>query len=471
MKSFSRLSLMVAVLMMSVACTSTGGDPGVDTTAPSGSSPGDTSSATTPDTTAATDAPDGDASSLAQRLGWFVDTLNSGTVDETSYAGTFTAEFQNNVSYGDFATLVSQISEAGTDWSLIEYEERDDSTATVLVGSADGQRIRVAISLETALPYRIEGLLVQPADPPTLDEPPADVESAVTRLAELGDVSLLVADVSGGSCDPVYETNAGVAAPVGSAFKLYVLGAVADEVAAGNISWDDDLAISDGLKSIPTGVLQNEEAGTEFSVREFAEAMIALSDNTATDHLIDLVGRERVEKAFADYGMTDPAPNIPLLDTLDLSALKVGPASGLATQWLDADEAGRRQILAQISDITPADIPVEEFVAPIHVDQIEWFATPTDMCRALTSLYDLGDPVTKIMTINPGVPAEDDQFEFIAFKGGSEPGLISMNWLVERSDGRRFAITGSVVNTAEEIDQLEATLLFAAVRDLVADLP
>ena len=46
-----------------------------------------------------------------------------------------------------------------------------------------------------------------------------------------------------------------------------------------------------------------------------------------------------------------------------------------------------------------------------------------------------------------------------------------MNWLVERTDGRRFVVAGSVVNASEDLDQLEATLLFGAIRDLVADLP
>ena len=45
-----------------------------------------------------------------------------------------------------------------------------------------------------------------------------------------------------------------------------------------------------------------------------------------------------------------------------------------------------------------------------------------------------------------------------------------MNWLVERPDGRRFVVSGSVYDTESDIDQLRATLLFGAVRDLVADL-
>ena len=43
--------------------------------------------------------------------------------------------------------------------------------------------------------------------------------------------------------------------------------------------------------------------------------MIAISDNTATDHLIDLVGRDRVEAALTVFGHSDPAMTVPFLTT------------------------------------------------------------------------------------------------------------------------------------------------------------
>jgi hypothetical protein len=303
-----------------------------------------------------------------------------------------------------------------------------------------------------------------------LDDPPADFTAAAERLEGFGETNLLVAEVADGTCEPLFEHGHGGPSPVGSAAKLYVLGAVVDAVAAGELSWSDDVTISEDLKSVPSGVMQDEEPGTAFSLREMAEVMIALSDNTATDHLIDLVGREAVEAAQAAYGMDEGTLNIPFMNTMEFTALKVGPASGLATQWLQVDEAGRRQILEQVSDIVPADIPLAEFVDPVMPDKIGWFASPADMCRALVALYETGEPVDKILTINPGLPGEENDFEAIAFKGGSEPGLVAMNWLVERADGRRFVVAGSVVNPDEAFDELEVTLLFGAVRDLVADL-
>lgn len=457
-----RLSVLLLLLMTMAACSDSGADVSTTVAAPSSTTPA-SAGAPTVDTT----PPE---SPLDTRLAWLAGVFTAGAVSEEEYGATFTQEFIDAVPYTDFVPIVEQISVAGQNWSVSEFEERDGMEATVLIESADGQSVRAIITLEDQVPYRIAGLLLQPGETPTLDDPPPDLESAAERLEALGTLELAVMEITGEGCDPLFTSGSGEPAPVASAIKLYVLAAVADAVEAGEFDWDTDVAISEDLKSVPTGVLQNEEEGATFSVRELAETMIAFSDNTGTDHLIDLVGREAVEQALIDHGMESPGRNIPFLTTMELTALKLGPAAGLATQWMEADEAGRRAILDQISDIAPADIPLSEFDEPIHPETVEWFATPQDMCRVLADLWAMDEPVTQILTINPGLPDEGGNFESIAFKGGSEPGVVAMNWLVERSDGRRFVIAGSVLNPEEGFDQLEATLLFGAVRDLVADL-
>jgi beta-lactamase class A len=77
--------------------------------------------------------------------------------------------------------------------------------------------------------------------------------------------------------------------------KLYVLHALGDAVAAGKLSWDQPLTVTAQLKSLPSGVLQYEPEGTQISVLDAAAKMISISDNTAADMLIHLVGRSAVE--------------------------------------------------------------------------------------------------------------------------------------------------------------------------------
>ncbi|MGH3759137.1 hypothetical protein [Actinophytocola sp.] len=53
---------------------------------------------------------------------------------------------------------------------------------------------------------------------------------------------------------------------MGSAFKLYVLGAVAE----GRPSWDRELAIREDRKSLPSGAPQDEPPGTRSPLRDDA---------------------------------------------------------------------------------------------------------------------------------------------------------------------------------------------------------
>lgn len=461
-------ALLVLVL---VACTGEGGAGRTGpedrtTTSLAGATTTAETSTTLPPTTStpATDP-------VSERLAWLAGLLDGAPLAEGDYQGAVSNDFAANVPFQEFADLVAQVGASGSGWAVTEYEERGDFDAIALLAPDGGEPlVRAQIVVGTSVPHRIEGLLIQPATPPVLDDPPPDLDSAADRLAEHGELRLLAAEVVGGTCEPVLEISADEPAPVGSVAKLYVLGAVVEAVATGELAWDDQVEIEEALKSVPTGVLQDEEAGTEFSVREMAEAMIAFSDNTATDHLIHLVGRGAVEDAQEAYGHASPNLNLPFLTTRELTALKIGPASGLRVQWLDGDEGRRRAILDQISDITPGDLPVITFTEPVDPDTVEWFASPYDLCRALVALDAAGEPVDDVLSINPGIPDEGANFEEIRFKGGSEPGLVAMAWWVARPDGRAFVVAGSVVNPEEVLDELEVTLLFGHIRDLLADV-
>ena len=85
------------------------------------------------------------------------------------------------------------------------------------------------------------------------------------------DASLLAARVSpGGVCTPVHQVAASAARPLASMFKLFVLGALAHQIAAGRVSWNQELTVTDALKSGGSGSLQDDPAGTRVSVRQTA---------------------------------------------------------------------------------------------------------------------------------------------------------------------------------------------------------
>ena len=134
----------------------------------------------------------------------------------------------------------------------------------------------------------IAGLGLVPVPPPA----PRSWAALDRRLHAVAPrVSFLAARLERGACVPVHAVAPDVARPLGSAFKLYVLGALAHAVAQGRVRWDDRLAIRARWKSLPSGVLQNVAAGTRVPLRRYANLMISISDNTAADHLIHRLGR------------------------------------------------------------------------------------------------------------------------------------------------------------------------------------
>lgn len=110
--------------------------------------------------------------------------------------------------------------------------------------------------------------------------------------------------------------------PLGSMFKLYVLGAVAKQVAAGGLRWDDPLRITSDVKSLLSGDLQNRPDDSTVTVREAAVQIISISDNTASDLLAHRVGRSAVEIAQTELGSTHSGLYGPFLRTRKLFALK-----------------------------------------------------------------------------------------------------------------------------------------------------
>jgi hypothetical protein len=445
-----------------VVATACGDSTETTTTPPATSSTLAPTTSFVPTTTTTPAPPD-----VQAEIDWFVSILNGETLTEAEYESRFSEGFRQQVPFDTgFQPVLDQF-RPDSPFTVVE-RSGDTTEGEAIIESADGTRARVLAELDES--NRFSGLVIQPAEEPSLDDPPETVEESFSRLSEMGTLRAMAAEVVDGECRAIEEATTSEPTPLGSVFKLYVLAALGEAVQAGEVAWDDEMEIQDALKSVPSGVLQDRPAGDTITVLEAAELMISISDNTATDHLIELLGRQTVESSLAEYGNTTPELNTPLLNTREFTALKVGPASGLSIQWLEGDEETRRSLLDQISDITPGDLPLQEWVEPIQPDQLEWFASPEDLCTLAVRLEELTDSVPEIgniLSVNPGIPADASTWDTIWFKGGSEPGLLAA-WFVTSSDGRVFVTTGSVVNPDEALDTDAAILLFAAARDLLS---
>ena len=272
----------------------------------------------------------------------------------------------------------------------------------------------------------------------------------IAHLTDQGPVT--VADYQGGEL-----------LALGSSFKLYILAELADEIAAGERQWSDVVTLN--AKSFPSGVLQNWPAGSPVTLATLATQMIAISDNTAADMLLKMLGRERVEARLAKIGHSDPAAILPFLSTVEAFALKMDGNAALRDKFFKASEAEQRDILERNQDrLSLGNVDITQLTgAPRFVEQIEWPAAPHDVVALLDHLRSVDAPLARqIMAVNPGLGAADtDRWDYLGFKGGSEPGVIHLAWLACTADQDCYAVVGGWTDPDAAVDNGQFTTLMS----------
>ncbi|HEY8545330.1 MAG TPA: serine hydrolase [Acidimicrobiales bacterium] len=307
-----------------------------------------------------------------------------------------------------------------------------------------------------------------PATPSTA-APSPEWERIDAALAELApEVGFLAARVTpDGTCEPVHEVEATTARPIGSQFKLFVLGALADEIAAGRHSWDQTLTVLQEEKSVGNqeGSLQFVDPGTVVTLEEAATLMISISDNTAADLLVDLVGQDAIQARLREW-VDDPAANDPFLTTKQMFLLHY--ATGLADRYLATPPAERAAFLAaEVDPLLIGEIASGYSSAPRYVDTIEWFATPLDLCRTFAGLQQLAEepalaPLPSVLSKEViGIGLDRDEWPTLWYKGGSEPGVLTLGWLGVDRDGATYVVEGMLMDP-------DAVLAEDAITDLRA---
>jgi beta-lactamase class A len=90
-----------------------------------------------------------------------------------------------------------------------------------------------------------------------------------------------------------------------STIKLPILIAFFQDVDAGKVRLDERLTLKAGMIADGSGDLQYKQAGTKYTALEVATKMIVISDNTATNMLIDrLGGAQALNQRFRSWGLT-----------------------------------------------------------------------------------------------------------------------------------------------------------------------
>ncbi|MBX6349965.1 MAG: serine hydrolase [Clostridia bacterium] len=88
-----------------------------------------------------------------------------------------------------------------------------------------------------------------------------------------------------------------------SVIKVPILVALSELVEAGRLGWETTVAVRPENRTTGSGVLADLEDGLRLRISDLASLMIVVSDNVATNELIDRVGLEAVNAAMERRGL------------------------------------------------------------------------------------------------------------------------------------------------------------------------
>jgi beta-lactamase class A len=277
----------------------------------------------------------------------------------------------------------------------------------------------------------------------------SSLDDALRRLRPAqGELSYVV--IEGRSERAVLSASAPLA--VGSAFKLAVLAALRDEVSAGLHRWDEVIPLDPRAKSLPSGVLARWPDGLPLTLATYAAQMISISDNSAADELIGLAG----PVALARYA----GSNAPFLTPREMFVLKSDEGRDLRRAYPSArTPEARSAVLAQADTLA---LPPPATLAASPILAIEWHFSVRDLCGLMGRVADL-----PLMSINPG-PADAASFRHVAYKGGSDTGVINMTTAVTTKQGTEICFSATVNDRSGDVDGSAFELAYGTVLSALA---
>lgn len=275
--------------------------------------------------------------------------------------------------------------------------------------------------------------------------------------------NLLVAEFSGNACATIHGRNQDEPLAIASTFKLYVLGELARQIQLGMARWDEKITLAADLRSMPSGDFAYAPAGSQATILQLAQAMIWNSDNTATDNLINRLGRDNVQRAFAAFGNQEVAKNTPLLMTHEMFQIKMTQSPAWMARYVAANSDQRTTMLKQ--DIDP--LPVNPsggwgtWNGPTAISGIEWFASASDLCRVMAQLWTMGaqpglSQVRDILSGNRYGITDTTTWPMAGYKGGYETGVVNMTFVLQRNDGRVFFVSAGYNDPTGQVDTATA---------------
>lgn len=207
--------------------------------------------------------------------------------------------------------------------------------------------------------------------------------------------------------------------PTASVFKVPVIVEFYRQLESGAFALDEKVTLMDGDKVPGSGILKELSEGIKVSYRDLLKLMMILSDNTATDLVVETVGRERVNATLGELGLGKTRVVADCRDILfDLVGLSHLPDEEKTIDLYNekargAPMGGTWSLGVEENDVTSPD----EMLRLLEMI-VDGGAASRVSCDAI--LETMGKCQTGIYRISKYLPREEIEF---AHKTGSLPGI------------------------------------------------
>ena len=183
-------------------------------------------------------------------------------------------------------------------------------------------------------------------------------EEALRKLCASvdGDCSLYVSSPSEGLR---FSINEDMIFKAASTIKIPMIVLLFQDAADGKINLSERVIVKPNNRVVGSGILRSLDPDLELTLFDLANLMIVMSDNTATNEIIDVVGMERIRQFCLDHGFTNtwiwrkifyqgctPPPQVP--EGMPYNATTAGDLGRMLEQLADGtlvDEASCRKII------------------------------------------------------------------------------------------------------------------------------
>ncbi len=423
-----------------------------------------------------------------RQLKWILEQVAAGAAPPTSTAITsrFSVNALSVTSVSAIQTLLQTVRTAYPNSTVIEPLTVTPTSFRGLIGIANnpgsGQYLSFTVKVSTGLvdsfsltPYPLNAFVT------TVENQTLTMTQAFDKLAAITPgTSLLVARIQDNQCVPIKALNATTLRSTGSIFKHWVLAALGQAINEGVVSPTTRIPLV--ASEVARGsVLATEPLGTVFPLADMASSMMGISDNTATDHLHELVGRSRVEAIVRQFNHSAPERLTPFLSINEMFNLFSAVTPSQAIAYRDGSESFQRTFLDTV--LVPLG-PVAAFGDNYQslFFTAAWVASPLDVCAVMAGMRQFNDRSPGFQVIDQALSSEAatlfvrNRWERVWYKGGSLVNatgakVLTHSWLLE-SDSRGAYVVVSMHNDLSytlDLSTLGIEWTLARILQLVSD--